>query len=70
MSKEQAPKPEKINIERPDIEKGETSDWSGYSKLHYPDTGQSIKEGYQPITDIISKPPSGGSGVPDKGEDK
>jgi len=37
-----------------------------YDKLHIPDHGRSIQEGYQPIVDITSTPPDGGSGVPDK----
>ncbi|MCO5937223.1 hypothetical protein NAF17_16880 [Mucilaginibacter sp. RB4R14] len=68
MSEENSPKPEKGHIERPDINKGHDINRS-YEELSHPNTDRSIKEGYQPITDVSSNPPSGGSGVPDKSED-
>jgi len=66
MSEENLPKEERGQIQplQPDINKGEDHERSGgYEKLHAPGT---LHEGYQPIRDIATPPPDGGSGVPDK----
>jgi hypothetical protein len=63
MSEEQH-KPQKSQINPPEINKGQVDERSSYEKLSYQE--RNIKEGYQPIVDIVSTPPDGGSGVPDK----
>jgi hypothetical protein len=67
MSEEKSSKQEKIHIDKQqDINKGHDNKRS-YEDQSY-GRGE-IKEGYQPITDVTSDPPRGGSGVPDKTED-
>jgi hypothetical protein len=70
MSEENSPKEEKIKIhqEQPEIQKGQVPGVSEYTKLH--SERGTLREGYQPITDISSTPPDGGSGVPEKKDDK
>jgi hypothetical protein len=68
MSEEKAPKHGNINHQQPEIKKGYDAERSGFEKLNYPDRGN-LSEGYQPIRDITSTPPDGGSGVPDKKDD-
>jgi len=69
MTEDELPKQQdKQHIERPDINKGHDAERSGFEKLHAPNRGN-LSEGYQPIRDIATPPPDGGSGVPDKEKD-
>lgn len=67
MAKDPSERP--VKPDSSEIQKGYDAERSGFDKLHHPDNRGSIKEGYQPIRDITSPPPDGGSGVPDKSED-
>ena len=70
MSQEESPKEEKgkIHNPQPDINKAQEHDRSyGYTKLHS-EIGI-LREGYQPIVNITTTPPDGGSGVPNKSDE-
>lgn len=66
---EEKKSPNHERSQQPEINKGYDAERSGFEKLNYP-TGGGLREGYQPIIDITSTPPDGGSGVPDKNNDK
>jgi len=63
MSEENQKKQEKLTVYEPEIKKGNDAEKHGWDSVR---NKGNLSEGYQPIRDIVSTPPDGGSGVPDK----
>lgn len=67
MAKKQFEPNEKPIKGNDDFSKGNDSAHGNFEK-HDRQRGE-LSEGYQPIRDVTSEPPGGGSGVPDKSND-